>query len=1129
MRKKLTLVALFCGALCLTGCLKTGEESQSVKDVRNSIANEHNSIAALNNAKAQAEIIYANAEATLKQAEAELKKAQAALILAQTETEKIRTELQKVNVKLAEAKLAEEQVELAKKQAELEKLLAEVEAAKAKAEADKQHWANVLAQAQADAAKAEINNALAILKAQEELEAYVLTLEAQKADSVKKYAGLYFAAQQKVSELQLQQIVIKAEKALVETGVKQAKKSINFEIDQINDKIAENEAIAKALAQKLTMDPKEAEAALKEARIELTDAYNDYMNAMDFSDAAWDAYYELDNMSADFTFGWPEFTNAIKAALPWDTYEIETGYGEVSFTGYWNEDDEFVPLYNREQEVWIPERYPDVEVYNPGDFMVLGHPVILPATIYYDNIEEAFEGVVDDYKAEMDEKVADFEEQLDADVEDVQEEIEFNNYYLNYHKKYVDSRKAKVEAAEKKFLAELEGKEKAEAARYAAWEDFQGYWLEKYDATRQLLIDRYNAEKAYNTAKADSDKKKEALEAKKATIANLTTAAATAKEAEIKAEAAYHLAEADVEGLTEAKTAAATKKAAYEAATKAVKPAKETMDKANTTLAEAEEYLARNPKGTANYDAAKKAYDAAKKAAEEATEAYNDAVEAEAKAKKDYEKAQAKVDEIEAPVKEAAKAWNPAIGSLQYVTKVSEAPCTYDSKNKQWVMGKEVAGTAQAAYLDALKAKEEAEADVKEGGKTYDAWATADAKTTAAKATFEAAEKALKDAIGAKNDETAAKKYEAYLAAEKEAAKAGTAWADLQKLYYAFITDDIEEVDYNWGNDIYTSYDEYRWVVGWLNSSFQVDYKATMLNSKGEEVLIASVLYPTAMIQDDYDLVTYVTYDGNAFDWDWDTEDVDEDVIRPGYSYSFQNKLNQQFIDSVEELKATAAEYADYLVGLKEAQVEEVLDAVNAHKATEASYLEWVDERMEAAEDAIDAEKAEFDAKQVYILAKAEYDALEAIANEGMWIYDPENDNANADGFVWITIKEEIEKLTGTTAVLNDCVLGLVNAAAASIDLSGNWKVNVSAAINKLVQYANTYNNSIVELNVVKKVLETVLKYSDVAEEKVLEMLDTQLEWNEEMIDIWTALAAKYKDIMNAYLGIVDGENGEEE
>ena len=80
MQKKSLLVALFCGALCLTGCLKN-EESASVEQVRLAKAEELKASAALKNAKAQAEVIYANAEATLKQA-------QAALLNAQAETEK---------------------------------------------------------------------------------------------------------------------------------------------------------------------------------------------------------------------------------------------------------------------------------------------------------------------------------------------------------------------------------------------------------------------------------------------------------------------------------------------------------------------------------------------------------------------------------------------------------------------------------------------------------------------------------------------------------------------------------------------------------------------------------------------------------------------------------------------------------------------------------------------------------------------------------------------------------------------------------------------------------------------------------------------------------------------------------
>ena len=123
MQKKSLLVALFCGALCLTGCLKN-EESASVAQVRIAKANELNSIADLNKAKAQAEVIYANAEATIAQADAKLKEAEAAMLQAQAETEKVQAELLKVQVKLAEVKVEEEKVKLQMMEADLESRLA---------------------------------------------------------------------------------------------------------------------------------------------------------------------------------------------------------------------------------------------------------------------------------------------------------------------------------------------------------------------------------------------------------------------------------------------------------------------------------------------------------------------------------------------------------------------------------------------------------------------------------------------------------------------------------------------------------------------------------------------------------------------------------------------------------------------------------------------------------------------------------------------------------------------------------------------------------------------------------------------------------------------------------------------
>ena len=50
--------------------------------------------------------------------------------------------------------------------------------------------------------------------------------------------------------------------------MKAAKKSINFEIDLINQKIADNEARIKALAEHMNIDPEEGKKLLAEAKAE---------------------------------------------------------------------------------------------------------------------------------------------------------------------------------------------------------------------------------------------------------------------------------------------------------------------------------------------------------------------------------------------------------------------------------------------------------------------------------------------------------------------------------------------------------------------------------------------------------------------------------------------------------------------------------------------------------------------------------------------------------------------------------------------------------------------------------------------------------------------------------------------
>jgi hypothetical protein len=1072
MQKKSLLVALFFGALCLTGCLKN-EESASVAQVRIAKAEELKAAAALKNAKAQAEVIYANAEAKLKEA-------QAALINAQAETEKVRAELLKVQVKLQEVKVDEERVVLQKMQAELEVLLA-------KAEAQKQFWVNelnnLLAQAEVDA----VENAQKLIEAQADVEAYILKLEGEKADSAAVYSQKYFAALGEIEKLQIEEIKYKAMRALVNQGAVIAREVIYMEIEDNNEEIAKNEAIIAHLKEHQSWTPEQAEAALAAAREELEQAYTAYQDAIEFENTLEQTKTEVWNKAADFTYGWPNsFVNDLKALVPGVTRSgFDTEYGWFVETGYYDEEGEFVPLYNREQLGSVSERYPDVEVYAVGDFTVVHHPAILPATIYYDNIDELLASYTEAVADGAAEAVADFGDELEDQNEILEAVIDANEERLALHQKYVDARKETVEKAEKKFLNDLAAKESAEAAAAAAWDNFQEYWLVHYDASRQLVYDLYDAKTAYAAKKKVSDEKQIALSLKMGSIAGLKTAATEAKDAEAKAEGAYHVAQnkAKSEATTEVEdlnNALANYNPKFDAskakkvgdkwvnevkggdniiAAKAqadvldqnevVKEKKEAFDKAADDLV-------RHPKGSEEYAKYKKAYDDAEAAYDKAQEDYNTLVAAEGKAKTKYENAQKAYDEVFGPVETAKKAWDDAV-------------------------------KARAA---AEKAVTDAEKDTKAGGKTYDEWKAADTETKDAEAVVTAKKAAMKAAIGKEEDTEATKLYEAYLAAADKAAKASASWFDLLKVYIKFNPDEIDELDeYPWEN----LYDNPRDAeFSWINSSFQVDYTATVYDADGEEVAIAD-LYPKIKSMGlEVTVVPPTSMDGK-FDFDVEKVFYDEDgneveeaeaALVPNYflSLSFENEFLQQIIDATPEFIAAAEDLAtEFVKGVAE-YAQEISENAQAYKAYEESYLAWVDERLEASEAVIEAEKDTFDAKKEYEDALAAYEATEAIVDEGMWVYDPTEQIEEAafhqDGFAWIPINDTIEYFEGENEKL--------------------------AFENKF--YQNVLTDG-------KKVL-TVVN----------EIIDQKLQVVSDNLEILATIAFKYRAIMNAYLGIVEGE-----
>ena len=572
MQKKSLLVALFCGALCLTGCLKN-EESASVAQVRIAKANELNSIADLNKAKAAAEAVYAQAELTVAQAEAKLREANANLVNAQAETEKVRAELLKVQVKLAEVVVEEERVKLQLLEADLEKHLAEVEAAVAKAEAEKQGWINVMEHAVADAERQALVDAKAILLAQDDLQKYILTQEGAKADSAKAAGAKYFAALRQIQALQLRSIETKAQKALVEAGALEIRDAIHYGIDKIDEEIAKKETLLAYLKEYQEMTPEEAEAALLEARKELTDAYNAYKAAVEVKDAADDALNGdtdkgitgIKNMTADYTLDWKgqfkdEFKTYVEGRQGSDVYY--GGHKKIDGVQYYgvtvaDEDDDetnnaFIPLWTTLKDPktgnynkWAavkedPKRYPDIDVYAAGDFIDLNNRTYVPAKIEFDNVKEVLDGLVAEATADFADNDEWYEEKyIPALVEYADKAIAEINDTLPLHQAYVAERKAAVTAAETAYLKAVSDAAKSKADKEKAWNAFQNYMLTKYDVSRKLFEEQWAAQKKNDAAAGDTTSANADLRAAKQGVKSLEAALEKAIEDEAKAEGAW--------------------------------------------------------------------------------------------------------------------------------------------------------------------------------------------------------------------------------------------------------------------------------------------------------------------------------------------------------------------------------------------------------------------------------------------------------------------------------------------------------------------------------------------------------------------------------------------------------------
>lgn len=1103
MQHKNYFVALLCGALCLTGCLKN-EESASVAQVREGKANELNANAEFLKAQAAATTTLAGAEAILKQAQAELEKANAALVQAQAETEKVRAELLKVQVQLQSVKVEEERVELQKKEAELEGILAELAATQAKAEAEKQQWINELESLIAQAAVDQVKAQQEIIKAQAEMDAYLNTLASDQAESAKDAAAKYFAALDEVVTLQNQKLANQAWIELIDAGAVNSIEVANNQIAEKQAEIAEKEADIAYLKEYQSMEPEEAAAKLDEAYKALTAAATDWKNVEAEVSKLKSEKDVVDGKTSDFypsKDAWRSaFGDKIRNNFPYyaiyDVYEYaEEGVNApVKYSGMLipaeeeGADPTFIPLWRYEQSFGVTERYPDVDVYvddltkaaavTSSDFINITNTIIAPAEIYYDNMEAVtalmsaanktyFEDVIDDFVTTTEEFIEDGDGLLfTAGPKQV---IAANNAKLELHEKYIAERKEAVEKAEEKFRGDVANIGTTKENEATTWTAFQEYMLVKYDVSREVFINRYNAQVAYNEAKGKSDATKSALDGKKAGIAAYEAAVETAITTEANAEGAYNVAKAKIKdtgeeaALTDAKKAynpdfvSATakkdgdvwkdaKKNVAGTAQAATLDADVVVAEKQEALDNAELELLRYPKGTDEYKDKKAARDAAEENLTKAQGDYNDAVKAEGKARTTYETALGEYNDVYGETEAAAKVWNPDFGSLKgatienYTTKG-----TYNKNKKQWEKGTAVAGTAQAALLDAFKALVEANADVVKGGKTYEAWATADKATKEAESTLNDKNNALiaalkgapvdpkKDKVEDYLDEEADDKYKAYLDAKKAAEAASASYDALQALYLGFNPDAEDAGDEN-------EYGEYKDAdFSWLLSNYHVDYNATMLNKDGETVSIAEFLFgKTDEVETTYEV--YFNDVTKVFDWEQDKKETGEVIPDITKSLKYQNELCNNIIESSKTWEAEAKQIAEEKVTENDKWLNSILASAKTFQSHEANYVQWVEERTAAEAAWNEAKKAEFDAIQKRNAAKAEYDAIKAVAEKGIWQWDEEEDD-----YVKVSIAEAIEALNEEIATLE----GEIDEINTTLEQSANFAAYVKANLEQ--------------------------------------------------------------------------------
>ena len=507
MQKKALFVAMFCGALCLTGCLKN-VESESVTQVRLAKADQLKAEASLLQAQASAETVLASAQAELIKAQAALTKAEADKVAAETAYQQVLNDLKAVEVQLKQVEVESAKVDLQMKKAELEARQAELEVIIANSKMELERVALELQAIKASMAVDAVQQALALAQAEKAMQDFLIAQKQEEVEAIMGIAYKYFDLQNQILEMEIAIFENEVMISNLQAGIVDPAEALADEIAKAQRELARMEHI-KAIAESyLTYD----EETMKDAKAEYTGllitAQNDLLEAniafeeyLDDYNTALNAisntyYYSYDRDAYNW-FGVFAYLNSLGAREQYVEYDTEK-YARGYQWGYYDENDEWVVLHTEQYtEYEIDYHRPDAEtvaeyeekgIYLPDDAIYEWKYNRIPAKTDVEAVNAFIDAHVKNMEAEAQEAKDAAAKQAEAVAEVAKGRLEMINSIVATTQEYVDGLKEKFEAADSDKESTFDAAISASAASMQAVADLMIANIDNAEVEEALAV-----------------------------------------------------------------------------------------------------------------------------------------------------------------------------------------------------------------------------------------------------------------------------------------------------------------------------------------------------------------------------------------------------------------------------------------------------------------------------------------------------------------------------------------------------------------------------------------------------------------------------------------------------------------